>query len=227
MKTYKHIVFDIDGTLLDTEKAILHSLKDVLREALQEDVPMKELKFVLGIPGETALRQLGIQDTGLVGRKWNERLSDYKSEIRLFDGIPELLSALKGHGYALGIVTSKTRYEYQTDFAIPFDVADGFSTVICVEDASNSKPNPEPLLAYFERARIDARDALYIGDTVYDSQCARGAGVDFGLALWGNAGAQGIPADYRFQTPREVLRGLDIPSDEYKTAVHDSGNSYC
>lgn len=80
---------------------------------------------------------------------------------------------------------------------------------------------------HFERAGIDARDALYIGDTVYDSQCARSAGVNFGLALWGNAGTQGIPADYRFQTPREVLRGLDMPSVEYKTAVHDSGNSDC
>lgn len=205
MRKYKHIIFDIDGTLIDTEEAILQSLQDTVREILHEDIEKCDLKFALGIPGGIALRKLGITDIERANDRWNEHLLKYKSRIRLFDGIPELLDSLKMNGYKLGIVTSKTRNEYTADFAVPFALSDYFSTVICVEDASRSKPFPEPLLTYLNTAHINAEDALYIGDTLYDCWCAQNAGVDFGLASWGKVAAQGVSADYIFKRPADVL----------------------
>ena len=205
MRKYKHVIFDIDGTLIDTEEAILRSLQDTVREMLHKDIGKQELKFALGIPGSVALRKLGIVDAERANGRWNEHLLKYKSRIRLFDGIPQLLDELKRNGYKLGIVTSKTRDEYTADFAAPFALSDYFSTVICVEDALCPKPSPEPLLAYLNASHIDAEDALYIGDTLYDSQCAQNAGVDFGLAAWGNVTTLGVPADYRFKRPADAL----------------------
>lgn len=215
MKKYKHILFDIDGTLIDTEEAILQSLRDTVRELLHKDIEKQELKFALGIPGSAALRKLGITNTERANDRWNEHLLKYKSRIRLFDGIPELLSSLKTNGCKLGIVTSKTRNEYAADFAAPFfALSDYFGTVICVEDAARPKPFPDPLLTYLNTAHIHAGDAVYIGDTVYDSQCAKNAGLDFGLAAWGNAGAQEIPANYLFKTPADVLLSLSERTTE-------------
>ena len=215
MKKYKHILFDIDGTLIDTEEAILRSLQDTVREMLHKDIETQELKFALGIPGSAALRKLGITDTERANDRWNEHLLKYKSRIRLFDGIPELLNSLKTNGCKLGIVTSKTRNEYAADFAAPFfALSDYFGTVICVEDAARPKPYPDPLLTYLNTAHIHAGDAVYIGDTVYDSQCAKNAGLDFGLAAWGNAGAQEIPANYLFKTPADVLLSLSERTTE-------------
>ena len=65
-----------------------------------------------------------------------------------------------------------------------------------------TKPFPEPLLAYLNVSDINAGDAVYIGDAVYDSQCAKNAGLDFGLAAWRNAAAQGIPANYLLKLPQ-------------------------
>lgn len=204
-RKYRHIVFDIDGTLIDTEEALLLSLKDTVREILHKDIEKQDLKFALGIPGSVALSKLGITDTERANGRWNEHLLKYKSRIRPFDGIPELLGGLKANGCRLGIVTSKTRNEYMTDFADPFALSDYFSTVICVEDAAHPKPFPDPLLAYLDVSDVNADSVFYIGDTLYDSQCAQSAGLDFGLAAWGYAAPSGVSADCIFKSPADVF----------------------
>ncbi len=76
---YTHIVFDIDGTLLDTEYAVLHSLQDTLREMSDMDIPISDLTFCLGITGADALEILKIPDKETVLSRWEKsvRLSGY------------------------------------------------------------------------------------------------------------------------------------------------------
>lgn len=208
MTRYRHIIFDIDGTLLDTEAAILQSLRDTLAQVLHRDVPAESLKFALGIPGDATLRQLGVEDVARVSTLWGEHLQKHRGLMRPFEGIPRLVAALKADGYALGIVTSKTRREFVTDFEAIFDSPGSFGISICADDVPRPKPYPDPLLAYLAQCSISPREALYIGDAVYDSRCAQGAGVDFALARWGNTSGQAVPARYVFACPADALRLL-------------------
>ena len=74
-----------------------------------------------------------------------------------------------------------------------------------MDDSTNPKPYPDPILTYLNRNQILAEDVVYIGDTEYDSLCAHSAGVDFGLALWGCHNSVEINSEYRFNTPNDIV----------------------
>jgi haloacid dehalogenase superfamily, subfamily IA, variant 1 with third motif having Dx(3-4)D or Dx(3-4)E len=204
MYMYKYIIFDIDGTILDTEFAGLASLQRLLREELDKEFSFEELSFSLGIPGEVTLNKLGIKNVSDAFNKWYRYSSDYFHHVKVFDDIRETLEELKSRGVSMGIVTSKTRSEFDKDF-IPFGIVKYFEYIICADDTDKHKPNPEPILKFIELSEASKQECIYIGDTKYDSDCAFSAGVDFALALWGAKSSKGIGAKYVLKGPREIL----------------------
>lgn len=201
---YKNVIFDVDGTLIDTEKAVLLSLQKLLLEEMNREFSFEALGFVLGIPGEAALKKLGISNLKACEEKWNRYLREFFHSVKVFDEIEYTLKSLKGIGISTGIVTSKTREEYDNDF-MPFGLCDYFGLTICADDTRMHKPDPEPILKFIELSGTDKSETLYIGDTCYDMECARSAGVDFGLALWGAKTTDGIEAEYFLKSPKQIL----------------------
>lgn len=201
----KGIIFDIDGTILDTEKAVLYSLRKTLQEEGSQ-YDLEDLRFALGIPGIAALQKLKVTNIERVHEKWIKNMSEFKNEIKVFEGIEEVIQAVALYNIRTGIVTSKTRQEFVDDFE-PFELHSYFEHSICVEDTSNHKPHPEPLLTCLQRLNINASEIIYIGDSLYDLRCAKQAGAKFGLALWGAKTTKGFEeADYVFQIPHEILQ---------------------
>jgi HAD superfamily hydrolase (TIGR01549 family) len=209
---YTHIVFDIDGTLIDTESAVLYSFQDTILELQQRNVDLPDLKFTFGIPVEAALSQLGFKDVQAGSRIWHKHLKNYISTFKVFDGIEALLKNLKAQNYQLGIITSKNREEYKNDFP-PFGLGDYFDTIISVEDSVRPKPFPDPMIRYLELTGVNKEEVLYIGDSIYDIQCAKEAKVDSGLALWGCHSIKHIYATYYFSNPRDVIYTLNKEMD--------------
>lgn len=205
---YTTVIFDIDGTLINTEEAVLGSLQKLLKQYYGLEMDRKELRFALGIPGAESLRQLGIEYIELANRQWNLFMEDYRHTIHVFEGIQQLLTDLREHSLVTGVVTSKTYQEFLDDF-LPFGLVHDLTYAICADDTTRHKPHPEPMLKFLETAKTSAETSLYIGDTIYDYECARDAGVDFGLALWGCGQPEAIPAKYKFEHPRDILALLN------------------
>ena len=179
---YRCIVFDIDGTILDTEIAVLSSLQKLLFEELNKNFSFEDLRFALGIPGEVALNKLGITNLLESNEKWNTYFKEYFHSVKVFDDIKDTLVKLNEMGISIGIVTSKTKEEFINDF-LPFGLINYFKLVVCADDTEKHKPNPEPLLKFIELSGADKAKTIYIGDTKYDMKCAVSAGIDFELAL--------------------------------------------
>ena len=200
----KYVIFDVDGTILDTERAILKSLQQVLKEEGRE-YQTEDLRFALGIPGKETLRRLHVQDIERVHANWSKAELALLKEVQLFKDIKEVLEVLLESPLRTGIVTSKTRQELMDGFKL-FGISRYFESIICATDTDKHKPHPEPLLACLEELEAEKDEAIYIGDSIYDLQCAHNAGVMFALAFWGAKKIEGFEsADFILKEPRDIL----------------------
>ena len=204
MANFTHVVFDIDGTLVDNESAVLRTWQEALNKLLGKKYDIEDLRFVLGIPGVTSMERLGIEDSEKAFSLWSEIFKSHRNDIRLFDGIEDLITTLHHNGIRLGIATSRLRSELDNDDAL-CKVLDYFSTLICMSDTPRPKPFADPLLAYMRKEKCESNDVVYIGDSAYDCQCAQSAGVNFIEAAWGHGGVSKIQDTIVASTPADIL----------------------
>ena len=200
MARYTHVVFDIDGTLVDTQYAVMNGLKDTMKVLTGRDYAMEELMFAFGIPGEATLRQLGIADTKAGILEWNVHIRKYREHVGLFEGVEALIAALADVN--IGIVTSKAVFEYEEEPSMAL-VRPHVGVAICADHTDKHKPEPDPLLKYMELTGAKKEEILYIGDSKYDEMCAHAAGVDFALATWG-AVNKDLPAEWKPARPIDL-----------------------
>ncbi|NLF27657.1 MAG: HAD family hydrolase [Clostridiales bacterium] len=203
---YTDIVFDIDGTLLDTALADLVGLREALLQATGVEHTIEELYPALGVPSRDILEKYGVPERDLPRYEnlWNEAMYRNFESVKVFPGIREAVKRLKERGFRLGIVTSKTRREYANEFP-QFGVDKFFDVIVTADDTVEHKPCPEPLLKYLERAGANRERALYIGDSIHDLRAAKAAGVDFALAEWGLNCAEPEKARYRLSHPDDLF----------------------
>ena len=198
------IIFDIDGTILDTEDAIMRSLKQATDEA-GYSYSIEDLRFVFGVPGEEALPKLHITDVNAVLDRCHELERIALKKTKPFKNIENVIRELSLLGIKLGVVTSKSTQQYKETME-QRECSQYFDEVVVTECTQLHKPHGEPLLYCLERMDVAPHEAIYIGDTIYDNQCAEDAGAKFGLAYWGAKTTDGFQADYVLEHPSDLLK---------------------
>lgn len=200
---YKAIVFDVDGTLIDTERSIIMGLRELLNEKNNDKYSDKELDFVLGIPGEAAIKKFDFENPEQCLIKWNEYIDNLKDYNAVFPEIVEVLKLLKSRNIIIGIVTSRTKAECDSDSAF-LSIQKYFHHIVCADDTKLHKPNGEPLKKFLNDIQAKSSEIIYIGDTIYDYECACDARVEFLWAGWGTK------ENINFDTSNVIMRPDEI-----------------
>lgn len=203
---YHNLIFDLDGTLIDTENAVLKTWQLTLKK-YHYRYSLDELRCVLGITTKSALNLLHVTVDAYFEQNWMKNYERFAAEADFFPGTKEMLSALKSCGCSTGVVTSRCRKEYNDYFGI-FHLEKLFDRIVCADDTARHKPDPAPLYKYAKLEKADLSACIYIGDMPTDMECAKKAGIAAGLVLWNHSGILCREADFLFRTPDELLELL-------------------
>lgn len=209
---FRAVLFDVDGTLVDTAELIADSLEHACRVHLGRTHPRERYYELIGRPALTQMEVLGgdrapeMMDTAIA---YYEAHHDREAP---FPGALDTLARLREVGIRLGLVTSKTRRELTpTLLRVPLD---RYTDVVVTADlTTRPKPNPDPVYLALQTLEIGAGDVLFVGDSPYDLQAGRAAGVRTGAALWGPHPPAVLRAegpDYVFTGLREVVRACGV-----------------
>ena len=208
------VIFDFDGTLIDTNDVILASWQHTYRYFLGHDVSVEHITTTFGEPlmktMEREFPDVPAAESAEVYRRFQREVA--ADMVKLFPGIKDMLEAVKARGCKMGIVTSRT-YESTMSYLEMFGIGSYFEGLVSCDDTSIHKPNPEPLLMGLDKLNSCPEEAIMVGDSIFDIKCANNADVKAVLVNWRMAGDdEGLSKckiDYRITTPMELLDVLD------------------
>ncbi|MBN1775151.1 MAG: HAD-IA family hydrolase [Clostridiales bacterium] len=182
---YDAVLYDFDGTLVDTIPLIVKCFHIAFEEVLGERKDEKEILSTIGLPLWTAFRDYD-EDTQKKLHDAYLRANELylPTDVRIFPGIQEGLDVVARKGVLQGVVTSKRR-EPAIFTMKQFGLEKYFSVVVSREDTIEHKPAPAPLYLAAEQLGLeDMTRILFVGDSIHDLICAENAGVDSAAVDW-------------------------------------------
>ncbi len=185
MVRFPVVLFDLDGTVVDSGSIILASMRHATREVLDREYEDAELMQAVGGPGLEAQMEVfapdRVDELVRVYRAHNEPLH---GELKACAGMEDVLVRLHEEGRRLGVVTAKRRATVELAFArVPLGHL--FETVVGGDETERHKPDPEPLLLAARRMNADPVETAYVGDSPFDIRAAKAAGMHAIAVSWG------------------------------------------
>jgi len=212
---FRGVILDIDGTLIDSNDAHTRAWVDALAEE-GKDVPFEKIRPLIGMGGDKVLPEISdIEKDSEVGKRLSERRSQIFKEkhlpqIQAFPQVRELIKALQQKGIKLQIATSAQENEVGDLLRVAGvpEIADKKTTS---DDAEKSKPDPDIVEAALEKIGLGPEEVVMLGDTPYDVEAAKKAGVK---SFAFRCGGWWKDADFKdaagiFDGPADLLEHLD------------------
>lgn len=209
---FETVLFDLDGTLIDSGDLILASFRHATEAVLGRTYPDEVLMANVGGHGILAQMRLFDEDRAdeLVRVYREHNLASYH-EVRAFDGIERVLERLRDQGRPLGVVTVKSRPTVDVTFEV-LPLRRYFGTIVTGDDTERHKPAPDPLLLALDRLGASASTAVYVGDSPFDVQAAKAAGMTAFAVGWGRIHPrerlEAEEPDLVVDAPEELIREL-------------------
>ncbi len=213
-RPFTTIIFDLDGTLLDTAPDVHYCSNQVLVMMGLAEISLERARASIGHgPDNFARMTLGEENV----HRFGEFISRFRElygmhclvRTRPFPGVVELLAKLRGH--RLAIATNKPR-PYTRRMLDGLDLGHYFHAIICPEQVRHLKPHPEMILTAIERTGGSLQSTVVVGDTDNDILAARAAGVAACAVTWGygpRATLEALHPDFLISSPKELLAVLN------------------
>ncbi|PKK39586.1 hypothetical protein ABB02_01146 [Clostridiaceae bacterium JG1575] len=178
------LLFDLDGTVADTNGLILASFRHTFSAHGVEGVADEAITALFGEPLDRSMTRFKpAESAAMVATYRVHNKAHHDDLIRPFPGVQEALTALKEKGYLLGIVTSK-RQEMASRSLACLGLAPFFDVVVTPENTKEHKPHPAPVLYAMARLGVSPEETLMIGDSPYDLLSGRAAGCQTVAVSW-------------------------------------------
>lgn len=204
------VLFDLDGTLLDSVALILESYRHTLETHGLDPRPEQEILAGLGTTLETQFGKWVAPSrvAALVETYIEHNLTVHDRYARPYPGISELVHRLAAGGTPLAIVTSKRRRGTERGLAA-LGLTPCFAVQICADDVETPKPHPQPVHMALAALDVPAERAVFVGDATHDVHAGRAAGVKTVAVTWGAAPESAL----RQARPDIVVHGADALRD--------------
>ena len=211
MPNIRTVLFDLDGTLIDSVELILASYRHML--AAHGMPPMSDAEWLGGI-GTPLTAQFARWDDGrgmveaLIATYREFNLANHDRMVRAFPGVLDAVRELRAAGRATGVVTSKVTGSARRGLAW-VGLEEMMDVLVCADQVTNPKPHPEPVELAVRLLGADPRTTVYVGDSIHDLHSGRGAGVLTAAALWGpfrRAELEPAGPDFWLEHPSEIAR---------------------
>lgn len=181
------ILFDLDGTLIDSIELIVKSYEHTLREHGKPELSRAKIMSFIGIPLRKHLQHYAVDEAEVESmtrtyRAWN--LEHHDSLVRPFAGVDGMLAGLRERRQNIAVVTSKLSEAAWRGLAL-CGLEGYFDVLVGADDVERHKPDPTPLLFACERLGVEPQHCAYIGDSVHDMVAARAAAMGAIGAGWG------------------------------------------
>jgi pyrophosphatase PpaX len=181
------VLFDLDGTLIDSIELILNSAKHAFRDRDGYVPSDAEWLTGVGIPLATMFRRYARDDAeveALIAKYREYQLAHHDRLVRCYEQVVETVSALRALAHPLGIVTSKTGWLARRGLA-HVGLETHFDVVIGCDTCDRHKPDPLPVQVALDQLGYDPHEAVFVGDSIHDMIAGNAAGVTTIAALWG------------------------------------------
>lgn len=173
----KAVLFDLDGTLLDTNELIYKSFYYTFKEGLNLELSKDQITSMFGQPLQDSFKDYSkeeeIDNLIKMYREYNESLHDNMCDA--FLGVNELLNELKRRNIKIGIVTSKRDILARRGMEIA-NIIDYMDVIVTPECTDKHKPNREPAIYACNKLNIEPKEAIMVGDSHFDLMCGKDAG---------------------------------------------------
>lgn len=207
MRKYKAIIYDIDGTLLDTLKMNMIPLLKILHEEGLRDFTYETVLKYASYPGRKVFDELGIVNIDEVYARWVQYVNEYEEGASIYPGIIDLLKQVESMDLIQAVVSAKTTNQYRID--VVSKGLDSFMKCrVLAEDTEKHKPDPEPLLKCCELLGLYSNEVCYVGDAYSDYLASIAAGVDFYYAKWNGLEDDRIKDVVELNHPLELIESI-------------------